>query len=159
MFVNILPVPAKRFFSILFATSFHIILLAKLNGCLCLCFVPVRSTRPTSHVNGLTFQLRNLIVAFFLECGTVSKPVRSVVLFLRLTRTLTVVNLTSRLTMGVGRIFSMGNIGGILQSFSKGGQSGEICFFPLKNKKTTFFAEISMSSLPSAVHATNYRTS
>jgi len=27
-------------------------------------------------------------------------------------------------------------------NFSRGGKSGEICFFPLETKKTTFFAEI-----------------
>jgi len=44
-------------------------------------------------------------------------------------------------SMGVGRIFSRGTSRAYFQNFSRGGKSGEICFFPLKTKKTTFFAE------------------
>ena len=42
-------------------------------------------------------------------------------------------------TMGVGRIFSRGGTCGFFQNLSMGAKSGEICFFPLETKKTTFF--------------------
>ena len=41
--------------------------------------------------------------------------------------------------MGVGRIFPGGAAGGFFQNLSREGKSGEICFFPLEIKKTTFF--------------------
>jgi len=45
--------------------------------------------------------------------------------------------------MGVGRICSRGGTGRFFQNISSGGaKSGEICFFPLEYKKTTFFGEI-----------------
>jgi len=53
--------------------------------------------------------------------------------------------------MGVGRVFSRGAIRGFFQNFSRGwAKSGEICFFPLENNQTTFFAEISLP--PSDAH-------
>jgi len=43
--------------------------------------------------------------------------------------------------MGVGRIFfQLGATRGFFLNFSVGGKSSEIWFFPLKTKKTTFFA-------------------
>jgi len=46
--------------------------------------------------------------------------------------------------MGVGRIFFQGGgcTRGFFQNFSVGVESGEICFFLLETKKTTFFGEI-----------------
>ena len=49
------------------------------------------------------------------------------------------VNLQYEHTMGVGKIFSRRGTRGFFQNFSRGTKSGEICFFPLKTKKTTFF--------------------
>jgi len=43
--------------------------------------------------------------------------------------------------MVVGRIFPGGVTTGFFQNFPGDGKSGEICFFPLKTKKTTFFAK------------------
>ena len=43
--------------------------------------------------------------------------------------------------MSVGRIFSRGGPRGFFLNFSSGAKSGEIWFFPLETKKTTFFAE------------------
>jgi len=43
--------------------------------------------------------------------------------------------------MGVGRIFSRWATRGFFKNFSRGAKSGEIRFFPLKTKKTTFFAK------------------
>ena len=40
---------------------------------------------------------------------------------------------------------------GFFQKFSRGSESGEICFLPLETKKTAFFAEI-LKSLPSFRH-------
>jgi len=42
--------------------------------------------------------------------------------------------------MGVGRIFSRWE--DFCKTFLGAAKSGEICFIPLENKKTTFFAEI-----------------
>jgi len=43
--------------------------------------------------------------------------------------------------MGVGKIFSReGPLGDFPKLFQGGTQNGEICFFPLKTNKTTFFA-------------------
>jgi len=44
--------------------------------------------------------------------------------------------------MGVGRIFSREAHGDFSKIFPGVAKSGEICFFPLETKKTTFFAEI-----------------
>jgi len=44
--------------------------------------------------------------------------------------------------MDFERIFSKGGALGIFPKFFQGAKSGEICFFPLKIKKTTFFVEI-----------------
>jgi len=44
--------------------------------------------------------------------------------------------------MGVGRIFPGGLLENCSKKFLGGSKSGEICFFPLETKKTTFFAEI-----------------
>ena len=68
-------VQTKRLFRTLFATSFHFILLARLNGPLRLYFVPERHARPTSYVTWLTFQLHNLVVAFFPERVTACERV------------------------------------------------------------------------------------
>ena len=44
--------------------------------------------------------------------------------------------------MGVGRIVTReGPLGDLSEFFSRGAKSGEIYFFPLKTKKTTFFAK------------------
>ena len=43
--------------------------------------------------------------------------------------------------MGVGRIFSRGATRRFFQNLSRGAKSSEICFFPLKTKKTNFFAK------------------
>jgi len=61
--------------------------------------------------------------------------------------------------MGVGRIFQ----GGALRDFSKiflGGKKWQICFFPLKAKKTNLFAKIfkiqggqgPLASLPTPIY-------
>jgi len=63
--------------------------------------------------------------------------------------------------MGVGRIFSRGDTRWFFQNFYRGAKSGEICFFPLETKKTTFFAKMFKiqggqgppAHLPSDVHA------
>jgi len=60
-------VPAKSFFCTLFATLFHFILLVKLNDPLHLHFVLECHMCLILHVRWLTFQLCNLVVAFFLE--------------------------------------------------------------------------------------------
>ena len=45
--------------------------------------------------------------------------------------------------MRVGRIFSKGGPrGDFFEIFLRGAKSGEICFYPLETKKTTFFGEI-----------------
>jgi len=44
--------------------------------------------------------------------------------------------------MGVGRIFSRRPPGDFSKLFLGRAKSGEICFFPIEAKKTTFFAEI-----------------
>jgi len=45
--------------------------------------------------------------------------------------------------VGVGRIFPRGGaLGDFSKIFPGGAKSGEIYFFPLEIKKTTFFAEI-----------------
>jgi len=49
---------------------------------------------------------------------------------------------TITLTTGVGSIFSRGAIRGFFHNFSRGAESGEICFCQLETKKTTFFVEI-----------------
>jgi len=45
-------------------------------------------------------------------------------------------------SMGVGRIFSRGwpkaDFPGVAKDFSMAGQNGEISFYPLETKKTTF---------------------
>jgi len=43
--------------------------------------------------------------------------------------------------MVVGRIFSRGGTRGFFQIFSRGVKSGDIVFFPLKTKKSIFFAK------------------
>jgi len=59
-------------------------------------FVPVRHTRPAFQVNRWTFQLRNLVVAFYLESGAVGETGRGGVIPLCLIRAVTVGNLTAR---------------------------------------------------------------
>ena len=44
--------------------------------------------------------------------------------------------------MSVGRILSRGALVDFFKSFPSVSKSGEICFLPLKTKKTSFFAEI-----------------
>ena len=65
--------------------------------------------------------------------------------------------------MGVGKILSRGATKGFFQNFCRGDQSGEICFFPLETKKTTFFCWIfkfqgeplAFPDPPSDTHAPN----
>jgi len=54
---------------------FIFILLTKLNYPFPCIFVPVRQTRPTSRVNWLACQLRNLVVVFIRERDAVSERV------------------------------------------------------------------------------------
>jgi len=50
--------------------------------------------------------------------------------------------ISSDLSMGVGRIISReGPLGDLSKVFPGGAKSGEVCFFPLKTKQTTFFTE------------------
>ena len=55
--------------------------------------------------------------------------------------------------MGVGKIFQ-GALVDSSKSFVGGPKSGEICFLPLKMKKTAFFAEM-FKFLPPSDHARN----
>ena len=55
--------------------------------------------------------------------------------------------------MGVGRVLSWGGTSAFYKRFSRVGQSGEICFLPLKTKKTALFAEIFKFLPPFDIHA------
>ena len=65
--------------------------------------------------------------------------------------------------MGVGRIFSRGGTRGFFQNSSREAKSSEICFSPLKTKKTTFFAKhfkiqagLPRLPTPTTTYRTNY---
>jgi len=53
----------------------------------------------------------------------------------------TVSAIASLVAIGVGRILQRGPLGDFSKFFAGGAKSGEICFFPLITKKTTFFAK------------------
>jgi len=83
------------------------------------------------------------LIVLFVFCFTFFKDISSDIPGQTLTK--------NKAPMGVGRVFSRGAIRGFFQNFSRGwAKSGEICFFPLENNQTTFFAEISLP--PSDAH-------